>query len=41
MDTHARLSWLENFPELHGLEQHALEILAKNSPIVEAWPFKV
>jgi CRP/FNR family transcriptional regulator len=28
--------WLENFPELRELEQHAVDILAKNSRIVEA-----
>jgi CRP/FNR family transcriptional regulator len=28
--------WLEKFPELRELEQHAVDILAKNSRIVEA-----
>lgn len=35
-DLNNRLSWLEHFPELHALEQDAIDILAKNSRIVEA-----
>jgi CRP/FNR family transcriptional regulator len=34
--TDNRLMWLENFPELSGLEQNALDILSKNIRIVEA-----
>lgn len=35
-DTNHRLTWLESFPELHDLDEHAIAILAKNSRIVEA-----
>ncbi len=35
-DTRNRLMWLENFPELIALEQHAMDILSNNSRIVEA-----
>ena len=30
------VSWLEQFPALHNLEQTAIELLANNSRIVEA-----
>jgi CRP/FNR family transcriptional regulator len=34
--THSNLEWLEQFPELTGLDSHARDILAKYTRIVEA-----